>query len=127
MVPDACRLALDRRVVDGERAAAVVAQLGDLAQAACPLPLTMTVQKEIDAFYQPVDASFIRQLSEWTGQPPQTAPYGTNAWAYADVARQRVVFGPGAIDQAHAAEEWVEIAAMEQVATIYARWWGATP
>ena len=127
VVPDACRLALDRRVVDGERAAAVVAQLGDLAQAACPLPLTMTVQKEIDAFYQPVDASFVRQLNEWTGQPPQTAPYGTNAWAYAGVARQRVVFGPGAIDQAHAAEEWVEIAAMEQAAAIYARWWGATP
>lgn len=124
VVPAACRLALDRRVVDGERATAVVAQLRGLAQAACPLPLTMTVQKEIDAFFQPSDASFVRQLCAWAGQAPQTAPYGTNAWAYAEVARQRVVFGPGSIDQAHAAEEWVEIAAMEQVAAIYARWWG---
>lgn len=124
VVPDACQVSIDRRVVDGERASAVVTQLYALAQAACPLPLTMQVQKEIDAFYQPADSPWVRQLVEWTGQQPHTAPYGTNAWGYADVAAARVVFGPGSIDQAHGAEEWVEIAELERAATIYARWWG---
>jgi acetylornithine deacetylase len=124
VVPDACQVSIDRRVVDGERASAVVDQLHTLAQAACPLPLTMNVQKEIDAFYQPADSPWIRQLVEWTGNSPQVAPYGTNAWAYADVAAERVVFGPGSIDQAHGAEEWVEISEMERAAAIYARWWG---
>lgn len=124
VVPDACQVSLDRRVVDGERAIDVVAQVHELAQNACPLPLTMTVQKEIDAFYQLPASPWIRRLAEWSGAAPQTAPYGTNAWAYAAVADERVVFGPGSVDQAHGAEEWVDIAAMEQVAAIYARWWG---
>src|SRR4051812_11276544 len=41
VVPDACSLSLDRRVVTGERADVVVAALADLAQRACPLPVTM--------------------------------------------------------------------------------------
>jgi acetylornithine deacetylase len=84
----------------------------------------MRVQKEIDAFYQPADSSFIRDLANWTGQLPAMAPYGTNAWAYAPVANERVVFGPGSIEQAHGAEEWVEIAELERAAAVYARWWG---
>jgi acetylornithine deacetylase/succinyl-diaminopimelate desuccinylase-like protein len=124
VVPDSCQLALDRRVVDGERATEVVAQLHTLAARACSLPFTITIQKEIDAFYQAPDTPWLRQLTEWSGNHPQSAPYGTNAWAYAAVADERVVFGPGSIDQAHGAEEWVEIAEMERAAAIYARWWG---
>jgi acetylornithine deacetylase len=124
VVPDVCTVSLDRRVVDGERASAVVAALHDLAQTKCSLPLRMRVQKEIDAFYQPADSPFIRDLANWTGQPPATAPYGTNAWAYASVTNERVVFGPGSIEQAHGAEEWVEIAELERAAAVYARWWG---
>lgn len=124
VVPDSCRVSVDRRVLENERAADVVAQIQALAEQACPLPLTVQVQKAIDAFYQPADSSLVRQLSEWGGQAPQTAPYGTNAWAYADVAAQRVVFGPGSIDQAHGAVEWVAIGELARVAGIYARWWG---
>jgi acetylornithine deacetylase/succinyl-diaminopimelate desuccinylase-like protein len=124
VVPDACRVALDRRVIETEAASAVVAGIQALAGAACPLPMTNTVQKSLDAFYQPVTSPFIQQLAEWTGQAPQTAPYGTNAWAYAQVAEQRVVFGPGSIDQAHGAVEWVTLAELERAAAVYARWWG---
>jgi len=126
VVPPFAHLALDRRVVDGEQASAVVAQLEALARHHCPLPLTMNIQKQIDAFYQPSDSSLVRQLSQWTGEAAETAPYGTNAWAYADVAAQRVVFGPGSIDQAHGAVEWVAISELERAAAVYARWWGLT-
>ncbi len=124
VVPDHCRLALDRRVVNGERATLVVQEIQQFAQTYCPLPWQVQVQKELDAFYQPADSTWIQQLAAWSGQQPEVAPYGTNAWAYAEVAKERVVFGPGSIDQAHGAEEWVEIAELEKAAALYARWWG---
>jgi acetylornithine deacetylase len=124
VVPDHCRLALDRRVVNTESAATVVSNIRQLVQQQCPLPWQMKVQKELDAFYQPADSPWIQQLVAWSGQQPEVAPYGTNAWAYAEVAKERVVFGPGSIDQAHGAEEWVEIAELEKAAALYAQWWG---
>lgn len=40
-------------------------------------------------------------------------PYGTNASAYSPQGVPTVVFGPGSIDQAHTADEWVEIAQLQ--------------
>src|SRR5436190_1109451 len=54
---------------------------------------------------------------------PNTAPYGTNAYAYGGLARECVVLGPGSIEQAHGVEEWVELAELEKLARIYAHWW----
>lgn len=124
VVPDVCTVSLDRRVVAGEKAAAVVAALQALAQRNCFLPLTTKELMALDAFYQPPHSGLIRDLCAWSGQPPEVAPYGTNAWAYNDLARQCVVFGPGSIDQAHGAEEWVTIEELAKAAAIYARWWG---
>ncbi|MEP7190842.1 MAG: M20/M25/M40 family metallo-hydrolase [Roseiflexaceae bacterium] len=124
VVPDACSLSLDRRVVAGENADAVVAALNDLAQRACPLPVTMRPLVAVDAFLQAADTPWLQQLAEWSGQPPTIAPYGTNAYAYDGLARECVVLGPGSIDQAHGVEEWVEVAELDKLAAIYARWWG---
>ncbi len=127
VVPDACSLSLDRRVVDGERADAVVAALADLAQRACPLPITMQQLVAVDAFFQAPDTPWLQQLTEWSAQPPTIAPYGTNACAYDGLARECVVLGPGSIDQAHGVEEWVEVAELARLAAIYVRWWGVEP
>jgi acetylornithine deacetylase/succinyl-diaminopimelate desuccinylase-like protein len=124
VVPDACSLSLDRRVVAGEPADAVVAALGDLARRACPLPVTMHQMVAVDAFLQEADTPWLQQLAQWSGQPPTIAPYGTNAYAYGGLARECVVLGPGSIDQAHGVEEWVELAELAKLAVIYAQWWG---
>jgi acetylornithine deacetylase/succinyl-diaminopimelate desuccinylase-like protein len=124
VVPDACSLSLDRRVSADEKAHAVTAALRELAERHCPLPFTIHVQKEIDAFWQSPETPWVRQLANWSGEPPTLAPYCTNAWAYHDVARECVVLGPGSIDQAHGDAEWVEITELEKLAGIYARWWG---
>jgi acetylornithine deacetylase/succinyl-diaminopimelate desuccinylase-like protein len=124
IVPDACSLSLDRRVVASERADAVAAALFELAQRACPLPITMQQLLAVDAFFQPPDTPWLGQLAAWSGQPPTIAPYGTNAYAYGGLARECVVLGPGSIDQAHGVEEWVELAELAKLAGIYARWWG---
>jgi acetylornithine deacetylase/succinyl-diaminopimelate desuccinylase-like protein len=126
VVPDACSLSLDRRTVADERADTIVAALVDLAERACPLPVTMQQLVVVDAFLQAADTPWLQQLADWSGQPPTIAPYGTNAYAYDGLARECVVLGPGSIDQAHGVEEWVELDELAKLAMIYARWWGIT-
>ena len=112
--------------METEDAHAVMTNLVELAEANCPLPIEVKVQKELDAFYQPGDSAWMQQLADWSGIAPEVAPYGTNAWAYPNVARERVVIGPGSIDQAHGATEWVEISQLAKMAHIYQQWWGIT-
>jgi acetylornithine deacetylase/succinyl-diaminopimelate desuccinylase-like protein len=124
VVPDRCSLLIDRRVVDGERAASIIDDLYAVACAATELPVELVRLREMDAFLQPADSAWIRQLAAWSGAVPQVAPYGTNAWAYTDLQAEIVVIGPGSIDQAHGELEWVEITELQKVAGILARWWG---
>lgn len=124
VVPDKCLVAVDRRIVDGEEPSAVIDALYALAQSAGGLPVDVHRLREIHAFLQPPDSEFVRCLAAWSGRAPQVAPYGTNAWAYRDLPGEVVVIGPGSIDQAHSAEEWVEIAELDRLAHIYAAWWG---
>ncbi|MEM7128628.1 MAG: M20/M25/M40 family metallo-hydrolase [Chloroflexota bacterium] len=123
VVPASCQISIDRRVVDHERAKDVANQLIEFAQANSPLPLVAHTQKELDAFYQSPQIPWVQQLAQWSGSQEQVVPYGTNAWAYQGVVDQRIVIGPGSIDQAHGKEEWVEVSQLERMAEIYARWW----
>jgi acetylornithine deacetylase/succinyl-diaminopimelate desuccinylase-like protein len=124
IVPDTCSLSIDRRVVAGEQPEEVVAALGQLAQRATPLPVKTEQILAVGAFLQAADTPWLRQLADWSGEPPAIAPYGTNAWAYEGLARECIVLGPGSIDQAHGVEEWVAVSELAKLAAIYARWWG---
>lgn len=119
-----CTIGIDRRTVAGEEAEAVAEVLGDLARRACPLPLGVEPSKQLNAFFQSPDIPWVRQLVEWSGREAAVVPYGTNVWAYPEVSRACIVLGPGTIDQAHGAEEWVEISELARLANIYSRWWG---
>jgi len=124
VVPERCMLFIDRRVVDGEEPDAVIDDLYALAQKQSELPVELARQLSVHAFYQPSESAWVQQLSAWSGHAPQLAPYGTNAWAYRNLPCETVVIGPGSIDQAHGAREWVEIAELDKIAQIYANWWG---
>ena len=124
IVPDHCTLYIDRRVMDGEDPRKVIDELYTMAQQAAELPVELTRKLEIPAFYQSAESAWVKQLAEWSGSAPKLEPYGTNAWAYGNLPCETVVLGPGSIDQAHGAEEWVEIAELEKISQIYAKWWG---
>lgn len=124
VVPDQCSVAVDRRIVAGERAADVAQQVEQIARQACELPMDVRVLNVLDAFYRPADSPLMRTLTQLCAAPPTIVPYGTNAFAYAQTARECVVVGPGSIDQAHGKVEWVEIAELEKMAGIYAKLWG---
>jgi acetylornithine deacetylase/succinyl-diaminopimelate desuccinylase-like protein len=123
VVPDSCHVFVDRRVVAGENPADVGAGLRGLAERSCRLPVTATTLTEVNAFLQSPDTPLVRRFAEWSGRAPTVVPYCSNAWAYGGLARECVVLGPGSIDQAHGAVEWIEIAELEKLASIYQRWW----
>jgi acetylornithine deacetylase/succinyl-diaminopimelate desuccinylase-like protein len=45
-------------------------------------------------------------------------PFGTNAPHYARTGCPTVVFGPGSIDQAHTADEWLEVEQLQSASEI---------
>ncbi|MCC6422527.1 MAG: M20/M25/M40 family metallo-hydrolase [Phycisphaerales bacterium] len=128
VVPDATEFTIDRRVVPGESAEKLADQCLQLARRSTELPVEAENYLMIDAFYRPTQDDFIQRMAQWSGQSPATVPYCTNAWAYTPAtARQCLIIGPGSIDQAHGAVEWVEIAQLQKLSDLYTRWWEIKP
>ena len=48
----------------------------------------------------------------------EAVPYGTDASSFAQAGIPAVVFGPGDIAQAHTADEWIELAQIDQAAEV---------
>jgi acetylornithine deacetylase/succinyl-diaminopimelate desuccinylase-like protein len=124
IVPDRCTVKVGRRIVPHEEPATVTEGLVALARAACPLPLEFEVtHMGSGAFYQPPDTPFVKDLARWAGAEPAVAPYGTNALKYQGFAGGLAIFGPGCIEDAHRATEWVSIDELVGLADVYTKWW----
>jgi acetylornithine deacetylase/succinyl-diaminopimelate desuccinylase-like protein len=125
IIPDECSLYVGRRTAPGEDVDEIFAQLSALVNdAASPLSTTIELANGhgSPAFYQDPSGPLVLALCELAGTIPETAEYGSNALRYPEVAGEIVVFGPGSIDQAHQAVEWVDIAQLELAADVYRRW-----
>jgi acetylornithine deacetylase/succinyl-diaminopimelate desuccinylase-like protein len=124
IIPDRCEVAINRRTAPGEQVESVLEALRDLVVAAAH-PATVEVEVldgfAVDAFYREPDIELVTELSRLSGAPPAVAAFGSNAMFYGDVATDLVVFGPGSIEQAHKAEEWIEIDQLVRAAEIYRR------
>ena len=122
IVPDHCELYVGRRIADREDFETESARLTELIRAAA-LPARVKVQLAngfgSNAFFQAPGCDLVTALAETSGHSPTVADFGTNALRYGEVADQIVVFGPGSIDQAHQAIEWVDISELERAADVY--------
>lgn len=130
IIPDRCQVYAGRRVAPGEDPEAIFEYLADLARAAAaPLEIEVVMSNGrcSSAFYQEPGTPLVVELCNLAGTEPATATYGSNALAYHDIAGEVVVFGPGSIDQAHKAVEWIELSELDKAADIYRRWLTATP
>lgn len=122
IVPDRCEMFVGRRLVPGEDPHAVFHQLSAMArEVAAPCTVESRIGDDLafPAFYTPAQDPLIERLAALSGEVPTTAGYGTNCMAYGALAASTVVFGPGSIDQAHQAVEWVDIAELVRAADIY--------
>jgi acetylornithine deacetylase/succinyl-diaminopimelate desuccinylase-like protein len=129
VVPDRCELTVGRRMAPGEDVKTIYEELVALATQACPLPIHVEpvyVTPEglpgSPAFYQSPDSDLVRTLASAAGTQPATAPFGTNALRYDGFAREKAIFGPGNIEDAHRSTECVSIADLERTARAYTAW-----
>ena len=125
-IPAKCRLGLDRRVVPGESPESVLRELIALAEETVQRAgavLKVLKQRYGRPLFTDSSSGLVKELSELSGQSPKVAAYGTNAAYYSPLpAREVVVFGPGSIAQAHAADEFILKEQLQLAAEIYWRW-----
>ncbi len=125
IIPDECALYVGRRTAPGEDIAQVRAALCELIESSAA-PLSTTIESLYGdgspGFYQDPSCSLVAVLAQLADTSPTTAEYGSNALKYGEVAEQLVVFGPGSIDQAHQAVEWVDISQLNRAVDIYRSW-----
>ena len=125
IIPDECALYVGRRTAPGEDIAQVRAALCELIETSAA-PLSTTIESLYGdgspGFYQDPSCPLVAVLAKLADTSPTTAEYGSNALKYGEVAEQLVVFGPGSIDQAHQAVEWVDISQLNRAVDIYRSW-----
>jgi acetylornithine deacetylase len=117
-VPDWCEIEIDRRLLPGESVAGVLASyegmLGRLRSENPSLDAVMEPPMLADdALETAPDAPVARVASAvlaglGLNPEPCGVPYGSDASKLARHGVPSIIFGPGSIDRAHAAEEYVE-------------------
>ncbi len=124
IVPERCVVLIDRRVVPGETMEAAIAEMRALAGDCGHVELVGE-----DGYGEVGEDSYVvalakRAVTDVIGAEPAVKGMRatTDAHWYIDVARiPSVILGPGNIDLAHQANEWVEVAQIEQAVDVYVR------
>jgi acetylornithine deacetylase len=130
VVPDRCRLSVDRRLAPGENPDAALAEIdklldelrerGDRITRESPWALLQAVETPAD---HPVVRLAEASAEAVLGRSVTAGgvPYGTDASNLSGIGGiPCVVLGPGSIDQAHTDDEWVPLDEIRQGAAIYA-------
>ncbi len=129
-VPAHCRFELDRRVLPSEDFGSVLDPYrGIAARVAAAHPgsaVDIIEDLSIEPMETPADAAIVVNASAavraTTGRASVGGePYGTDAAKLSAAGIPAIVLGPGSIDQAHAAVEWVDCDQVLQAADIYHR------
>lgn len=125
VVPDACVIELDRRIIPGE----------ENLSARDELTAYLSERLDFDVVHDAPYCTSPALGDEWNGELARQlsrsiaqtvgarqiigVPYGTHASRLARVGVPSVVFGPGNIAQAHTKDEWIAIDQLRQAADVY--------
>ena len=121
IVPDSCRIEVDRRTVPGEKSddiiRSIAAMFSDLpwVKVVPDLMRPAMATSEDEAFCQEL-ANALRGYGDFRGF--ESAKYMTNAVAYSAKGIPSLVFGPGDISKAHMNDEFVEFEELEKARAI---------
>ncbi|TYB46352.1 M20 family metallopeptidase [Actinomadura chibensis] len=118
-----CAFVIDRRTLPGESAADVLAGLRTRIDAACPgADYEMEALVEVEASELRADHPFARFVAASANTVPTGLSLGTDGRFLRNrLGIPTVVYGPGAIAQAHTADEWVSVAELTAAARAFAR------
>lgn len=120
-VPDRCVIEIDRRLLPGQRASDAVAHYRQLLQslegitAELEEPLLL-VDEALDTTAESGVVQTATQVLREMGlnAEPCGVPFGCDASKLSRAGIPSIVFGPGSIDRAHTADEYVELDQVEQ-------------
>jgi acetylornithine deacetylase len=128
-VPDTCVIEIDRRLLPGETVACVLAhyqELLDGLQAQHPtleavMEPPMLTDEALETAADSAPAQLASTLLAEKGLDGSLCgvPFGSDASKLSRQGIPSLVFGPGSIDQAHAAVEFVDIAEVEMACRFY--------
>jgi acetylornithine deacetylase/succinyl-diaminopimelate desuccinylase family protein len=128
-VPDACAIEIDRRLLPGEKVAGVLAQYQNLIDALLAQHPTLDAVMEPpmltdEALETAADSAPARLAGALLAEMGLDGtlcgvPFGSDASKLSREGIPSLVFGPGSIDQAHAAVEFVEVAQVERALEFY--------
>ncbi|WP_141504714.1 M20 family metallopeptidase [Paenibacillus luteus] len=126
IVPEACEISVDRRIVPGESPEQVLSEFErDLRAELSQTRLTIEPLLLDPALNTPHDAAVVRSAKQAAAtlglnSSLRGVTYGSNAsklQAWSGIPS--IVYGPGSIEQAHSAEEWVPVNEVVQAAEFY--------
>jgi acetylornithine deacetylase len=130
-VPDECAIEIDRRLLPGERTEDVLAhyqrRLDEIApRVPCFHAVMETPRIADEALETPADLPVVRTASAILREMglddrPCCMPFCCDASKLARAGVPSIVFGPGSIDRAHAAVEFVETSQVEQALEFHRR------
>ena len=129
-VPAHCRFELDRRVLPSEELGAVLEPYRRIAARVAGehpgVAVDITEELAIEPMETPADAAIVGAASAAVRAATGRAsvggePYGTDAAKLSAAGIPSIVLGPGSIDQAHAAVEWIDCDQVLQAVEIYHR------
>jgi acetylornithine deacetylase len=126
-VPDYCTIEIDRRILPGETGPEVFQQIVDYVARHAGV---QSIEHErpylmgstlADTHNGPLADRLTAVTQELLGRGQKVGvPYGTDASTISGAGVPSVVFGPGSIDQAHTADEWLPIDQLSQASdTLY--------
>ncbi|MBL9166321.1 MAG: M20 family metallopeptidase [Verrucomicrobiales bacterium] len=128
-VPDECVIEIDRRLLPGELVEDVLRHYqwlldglaarhpGFAAKMEPPMLTDEALSTPLDASAVQLGAAILRELG--LDSKPCGAPFGSDASKLSRQGLPSLVFGPGSIDRAHAADEYVEIDQVLQAYEFY--------
>jgi len=129
IVPDRCRISIDRRTIPGETEARVRREIQSLLR---KHKLSAKLLNVRNAPCPPLETNsklpLVKQFLANVGQAkPIGADYFCDAAVLASGGIPSVVFGPGDIAQAHTADEWISLRQLEQGTRMLLRFFQSLP
>jgi acetylornithine deacetylase/succinyl-diaminopimelate desuccinylase family protein len=128
-VPDEAVIEIDRRLLPGEEVSDVLAHYQVLLDALMKRHPDVIAEMEEPMlqdwpFQTDADAGIVNLAREVLGEMGRDdgvsgVPFGSDASKFSRLGIPTILFGPGSIDQAHAAVEYVECAEVEKALAVY--------
>lgn len=128
IIPASAEIQIDRRTVPGECGEQVLAEVEAVLERLRREDPTLRVQQEPPFVDPPLDPATGPWYGAWAGAVldalgldgrPIGVGYGSDASDFSGGGIPALLLGPGDIAQAHTADEWLELAELEQAAEIY--------